>query len=191
MSIQNLLKFQSTWTWNIMQGSAQLGEMVREDALTSVNLASIRAQLGPDDPLQITSMQGAHLEQEFGADWFWRYGNACYLVQAKRLNVAPGTGGLSYLIDIDQLEQLLTSAELLMSEQNIDAKPAYVFYNSMLGPQADPGEYGCMFIDARALESYLESRGRLHQATAVIGIKTVLQDLRASSWANMFPPPSL
>jgi hypothetical protein len=59
MNIQEILAEQSIWTWNAMADSAQLGEMIREDALTTVNLSTINRlarQNGID--LSITSLQG-------------------------------------------------------------------------------------------------------------------------------------
>lgn len=41
MAIKDTLTNQAKWTWGIMAASAQLGEMIREDAITSVNLSTI------------------------------------------------------------------------------------------------------------------------------------------------------
>ena len=41
MSLTDILNAQSNWTYEIMAKSAQTGEMIREDAITSVNLAEI------------------------------------------------------------------------------------------------------------------------------------------------------
>jgi len=187
MAIKDILKDQSSWTWSIMAASAQLGEMIREDAVTSVNLAtiaSLTARQGIE--LSITSFQGARLEKEFGADWMWRLGSSAYLVQAKRLDVVPRTGVFSYLIDIPQLETLVDAAEGLSSRHGIDSKPAYVFYNSLLPGTFNPGEAGCIWVNGYVLKQYLHGKGKLGQDSTVLSFQTVLGEIKARPWTEMF-----
>jgi hypothetical protein len=187
MAIKDILTDQSKWTWGIMAASAQLGEMIREDAITSVNLptiAGLAVQQGIE--LSITSFQGARLEQEFGADWMWRLGQSAYLVQAKRLDVVPGSGGFSYLIDIGQLETLVDAAQALSIGQGIDSKPAYVFYNSLLPGNVDPGQAGCTWVNGYVLHHYLDQKGKLGQASTVLPLQTAMQLPGAGPWYQMF-----
>ena len=96
MGIKDILMERANWTWGIMYASGQLGETIREDAITSVNLATIANKAKAEGiELSITSFQGARLEREFGADWMWTLGQSAYLVQVKRLDVVPGSGGFS------------------------------------------------------------------------------------------------
>lgn len=187
MAIKDILKERATWTWGIMAASAQLGEMIREDAITSVNLATI-ANLATQQgiELSITSFQGAKLEKEYGADWIWRLGQSAYLVQAKRLDVVPRTGVFSYLIDIPQLKTLADTAEALSSRHGIDSKPAYVFYNSMLPGDVNPGEVGCTWVNGYVLKQYLQEKRKLDQDSTVLSFQAVLGDLRARPWTEMF-----
>ncbi|OWJ60819.1 hypothetical protein [Inquilinus limosus] len=187
MAIKDILMERATWTWSIMAASAQLGEMIREDAITSVNLATIAnlaAQQGVE--LSITSFQGAKLEKEFGADWMWTLGQSAYLVQAKRLDVVPGRGGLSYLIDIAQLETLCDAAHALSVGQGIDSKPAYVFYNSLLQGSYNPAQSGCTWVNAYVLREALNKAGKLGQASTVLAFQAVVGDLKARPWTEMF-----
>lgn len=185
MSIKEILQNQSSWTWAIMAASAQLAEMIREDAITSVNLAFIaKAAAAEGIDLSITSFQGARLEQEFGADWMWTLGQSAYLIQAKRLDVVPGKGGFSYLIDIGQLETLVDAAQALSIGQGIDSKPAYVFYNSMLPGSFNPADLGCIWVNAYVLHQHLSSK--LGQASTVLPFQTVTQLPGAGPWYTMF-----
>ncbi|WP_051248410.1 hypothetical protein [Inquilinus limosus] len=187
MSIGEILAGQSAWTWGIMQASAQLGEMIREDAITSVNLATIAgvaAQQGIG--LSITSFQGARLEKEFGADWMWQLGQSAYLVQAKRLDVVPRSGVFSYLIDIGQLKTLVSAAQALSTGQGIDSKPAYVFYNSMLPGNDDPAKLGCLWVNGYVLHEHLSQERKLDQASTVLSFQTAARLPGAAPWYGMF-----
>src|SRR5262249_46929771 len=117
MPLSDLLKQQSQWTWDIMAWSAQLGEMIREDALTSVNLATINEQARRGGiEIYIFSNQGAHLEAKTGADWQWGANGKYWLTQAKRLDVVPGSRAApTYLIDLVQLDKLVSTAAAMAS----------------------------------------------------------------------------
>ncbi|MFC7519352.1 hypothetical protein ACFQS6_01730 [Xanthomonas populi] len=162
MEMSDILMQQSSWTWHIMASSANLGEMIREDALTSVNLTTIN-QLPHENnlPLHTTSFQGAHLEREYGADWMWRYGegNAC-LIQPKRLDVVRRLDLLPYTFDMQQMAELIDCANILGTTHNIDAIHYYVLYNSMI-PKLESREkfIGCTCVNAYLLFSYIESSG--------------------------------
>ncbi|MBD8893451.1 hypothetical protein [Roseibium litorale] len=74
MTLVNVLKERSVWTYDVMAASSNMGEMIREDAITSVNLAFIQQQSNDNGfGLGTTSLQGAKLESEFGGDWIWNY----------------------------------------------------------------------------------------------------------------------
>ncbi|MEW6732592.1 MAG: hypothetical protein AB1489_14785 [Acidobacteriota bacterium] len=184
MPIKEILAQQSKWTWDIMLASAQLGEMIREDAITSVNLATIN-ELAKEQgvPISITSFQGAKLEMEFGADWMWSYGTSGYLVQAKRLDVVPHTGDLSYTIKIQQLDLLVDASQTLSGQHGIDTKPAYVFYNSMM-KDVNPLEWGCMFVNAMVLQNYLSQKIKPGQQTATLSTTFLFE--YAEPWYKMF-----
>ncbi|HEX6292031.1 MAG TPA: hypothetical protein VFZ66_22785 [Herpetosiphonaceae bacterium] len=186
MDIQQILKLQAEWTWSIMADSAQLGEMIREDAITSVNLATIN-RLAKDNqiPLSITSFQGAKLESEFGADWMWILNQSGYMVQAKRLDVVPSVGGLSYTILIDQLNLLVDASQTLSKQQGIDTIPAYVFYNSMM-KNVQPQDMGCIFVNALVLKHYLvDTKGVGNQQSTTVSPQLII-DLGGKPWYRMF-----
>jgi hypothetical protein len=183
MGIQDILMDSSVWTWEIMERSSQLGEMIREDAITSVNLANINHRAQREGiGLSITSFQGAKLESEFGADWMWSLESSSWLVQAKRLDVVGKLNLLSYTINLSQLNLLVDASQTLSNQFGIDAKPAYVFYNSMI-LNGNPAEMGCMFINAMLIQSALSSK--LGQASATLSLKAAL-GLGATPWYRMF-----
>jgi hypothetical protein len=187
MSLREILQRQSIWTWNIMQRSAQLGEMIREDAITSVNLAEIMAAAKHESlELTIFSNQGAHLEQETGADWQWVALGKYWLVQAKRLDVVPGRGVISYTIVIPQMWKLIDYAVYLNS-LGAGYIPAYVFYNSMI-QDSDPANVGCIFVQAADLANYIfnQKKPRADQKEITLSPKDVAA-AGAKSWFNMFP----
>ncbi|MBV6812413.1 hypothetical protein ACE15N_05905 [Xanthomonas campestris pv. passiflorae] len=193
MEISEILMQQSVWTWNIMAGSANLGEMIREDAITSVNLATIN-QLALENqlPLVTTSFQGAHLEGEYGADWMWRYGdrNAC-LIQAKRLDVVRSIGVMSYTFNLQQMAALIDAANVLGTTHNIDAIPYYVLYNSMI-PNMESREkfLGCTCVNAYMLSAFIESSGlRAGQKEKTLSFQTLMsrKELNIGPWFGMFP----
>ena len=113
--------------------------MIREDAITSVNLAAIKGAADrARERIYIFSNQGAHLEQETGADWQWGALNRYWVVQAKRLDVVPGRGGgQTYTINLQQLYKVIDQAKAIHSEQ-APYLPAYVFYNSMTAAFGNP-----------------------------------------------------
>jgi ATP adenylyltransferase/5',5'''-P-1,P-4-tetraphosphate phosphorylase II len=186
MNVQQILQQQSDWTWNIMKASADVGEMIREDAITSVNLATINElarsnQIG----LQIVSFQGARLESEYGADWFWGLNNKKYLVQAKRLDVVRELSLMSYTVNIEQLKKLVTAAQMLSQEQGIDALPAYVFYNSFL-PNPAPGDQGGMWMNAIVLLTEVEAKGKQNQESVTLSYKALSDSKLIKPWYQMF-----
>lgn len=187
MTLKDILQQQSRWTYDIMAASTQVGEMIREDAITSVNLSMIAA-LAKQNGIEfsITSFQGAHLEVEFGADWLWGTSSSKYLVQAKRLDVVPRNSIPFYTINIPQLNVLIDASQTLSSSQGIDSKPAYVFYNSFITP-GRPEDIGCTFVNAMVLRNYLiQTRGiGPNQQSATLTLPN-LQQLGAASWASMF-----
>lgn len=184
MSLAQVLADQSKWTWNIMQASAQLGEMIREDAITSVNLAVIRDQVSADE-LHILSLQGSRLESEYGADWLWSNGQHRFLVQAKRLDVTTRFGLAAYRIDMQQLE-LLINASAAVSVQTQEAfTPVYVFYNSMLNGK-DPVDDGCVAISAELLSKYFTKTGRMGQQTAALSARELYEHLKPVPMYRMF-----
>ncbi|MCS3809237.1 hypothetical protein [Xanthomonas sp. 4461] len=193
MELNEILMQQSTWTWNVMAGSAHLGEMIREDALTSVNLTTIN-QLARENniPLQTVSFQGAHLEREYGADWMWRYreGNAC-LIQAKRLDVVRRLDLMSYTFDMQQMAELIDCANILGTTHNIDAIPYYVLYNSMIpGMETREKFIGCTCVNAYLLFSYIEGSGlRTGQKEKTISFQSLMtrKELNIGPWLGMFP----
>lgn len=180
MAISDILKTQSQWTWDIMQWTSEIGEIIREDGITSANLGTINhiAKQGGLN-ISITSFQGGNLEKEYGADWFWSSGDLKYIVQAKRLDVVKSIGSLSYLIDINQLNTLIQSAGRLQ------AKAIYVLYNSFI-QGANPVDVGCTSISADTLYGYLISKGKQEQATATIGYDEVVKTLSPVPWYTLF-----
>ncbi|GAB3630286.1 hypothetical protein PTE30175_03645 [Pandoraea terrae] len=186
MSLKTILEAQSKWTWDTMESSAHLGEMVREDALTSVNLAMIYRQAveqGIDD-FYITSTQGAKLEVEYGADWLWGRGEQAYLVQAKRLNIIARAHLTSYKIDLPQLFDLLDAAEALSGSNGYRVHAAYVFYNAMLGDNFPRADYGCTCVDAATLAGFIKEKS--HQDTCLVSFADAMQKLDARPWHQMF-----
>lgn len=187
MNMKTILENQSRWTWEIMLASAQLGEMIREDAITSVNLATIHAAAKANNiNLHILSFQGASLERDYGADWLWNLNQSAYLIQAKRLDVVPSVGGLSYTIRLAQLDLLVSSSQTLSSSGQIDAKPAFVFYNSMTAGL--PDEMGCLFTNAMVLQQYIYGikavpRG---QASVTLSLPEIVSQTNAQPWYKMF-----
>ncbi len=187
--IQDILRAQSSWTWDIMQSSTQIGEMIREDAITSVNLTLINAkasQIG----LSILSNQGAHLERETGADWMWMAGNYRWLVQAKRLDIVQKVP--RYLIDLDQMADLLQYTVTLNNSGAYGNPPfvaAYVFYNSMIESLAhNKDAVGCMGIKAEALQKYIaESRAPKRNQKEITLAFYEVANAQARSWIEMFP----
>ncbi len=163
MEIADILKAQSVWTWRTIRSSTLLAEVIREDALTSVNLAMIHG-LAEDNgiKLHITSMQGAHLEKEFGADWYWTLGEKAQLIQAKKLEVATRRDLMKYTIDIEQLNALLVQANLMSAEQGRMVNALYVFYNSLV-PDVSVEEYGCTACPAAKLLELIDQKGKLGQ----------------------------
>ena len=187
MDIKQIFQLQSEWTWNVMAASAQLGEMIREDAITSVNLSFIAALTEQAKiRLSITSFQGARLESEFGGDWLWVLNQSAYLVQAKRLDVIASMRGMTYTINIPQLALLVDASQSLSGQHNIDNKPMYVFYNSMLD-NLDPKEAGCTMINAIVLQNYLTTTKKIksnqQSATVTMG---EMNSLGALPWYHMF-----
>lgn len=185
MSLKSIFQESSAWTWHIMAHSAHLGEMIREDAITSVNLATINGRAAAEGlALSITSFQGAHLEQEFGCDWMWSLGNFGYMVQAKRLDVVPRGTDCMYTIDLPQMDTLIGASQALSSQQGIDRKPAYVFYNTGL-PDMRPEEAGCLVVNAMTLQRALAQRIRPGQRTVSLAPRELVA-LEAQPWYVMF-----
>lgn len=188
MNIQEILAEQSIWTWNILRDSAQLGEVIREDAVTSVNLSTIERLARQNQiDLSITSMQGSRIEMEYGADWLWtlnQSGKTRFLVQAKRLDfVRPA--GAAYSIDIPQLQLLIDASETLSSQENILVRPVYVFYNTLLSGQ-EPFRAGCIFLDALTLLAYVDGTKKLGQQSTTLSFPLVHDELGARPWFEMF-----
>jgi len=187
MNIKDILANQSAWTYDMIAGSTVLAEVVREDALTSVNLVSINnAARANGINLAITSMQGAKLEDEYGADWSWVLDQKiAYLVQAKKLEVATRKENMGYLINIPQLLKLMTQAEAMSSFYKITFNPIYVFYNSLLDSSCDKTKWGCICVSANNLYSYFEGKKKLEQEHAKLPIIDAI-DLGAQPWTNLF-----
>lgn len=140
-----------------MEWSAGLGEMVREDAMTSVNLATINKK-APKDTIYIVSHQGAKQEAMSGADWLWAANGVYWTVQAKRLDVVPSSRWLQYTINRSQFDSLFSFAKAAVSSYKVPYKPAYVFYNSMTDLFGLPPESaGCMYVQAENLNPYMTS----------------------------------
>lgn len=186
MTLQEILRDQSVRTWETMAASARLGEMIREDALTSTNLAMIDHRSRESGVgLHITSFQGARLESEFGADWLWGQNGLRYLVQAKRLDVVPRVGGLNYTINVPQLRILVDSAQDLTEREDSPVLPAYVLYNSLI-EGGDPATLGCIFFNAVSLLDSILREGKGDQGTVTLRPEEAIRDLGARPWFQMF-----
>jgi len=188
--IQNILYAQSAWTWDIMQSSTQIGEMIREDAITSVNLTVINSQASQIG-LTILSNQGAHLERETGADWMWMAGNYRWLVQAKRLDIVQKVP--KYLIDLEQMSGLLQYAVTLNNSKAYGDEQfvaAYVFYNSMIERLAhNKAVVGCIAVKTDVLQNYIieNRKPRRDQKDITLAFDEVNYVAQGRSWAEMFP----
>lgn len=193
MELAQILMQQSTWTWNIMAGSSELGEMIREDALTSVNLTTINLLARQNDiPLHTTSFQGAHLEREFGADWMWTYDERPgYVIQAKRLDVVKRLDLLTYTFDMKQMSDLIDCAGALGTTHGIDVLPYYVLYNSMIPNMASREQFmGCTCVNAYLLRAFIESTGlRAGQKEKTLPLQTLMatRELQIGPWLGLFP----
>ncbi|MEH0071545.1 hypothetical protein V6L77_16460 [Pannonibacter sp. Pt2-lr] len=175
MSLTDVLKDQSTWTYNIMKASSNLGEVIREDAITSVNLAVINDQsIAQNLGLGTTSLQGAKLEIEFGGDWIWNYKGSVLLVQAKKLDVVNKFP--FYTIDINQMNTLIATTKNGYFGDT-PAIPFYVFYNSFA--DENPANFGCTMIHAITLQSMLAQTGQINQKTAQISPA----QMKTAGWA--------
>lgn len=169
MNIQEILKQQATWTYDMIAGSTALGEVIREDALTSVNLTIINNMAKANNiPISITSMQGANLEKEFGADWSWTDGSRSYLVQAKKINVARKIDLMSYAIEIPQLLNLQAQADIMTKFYGRDIQPIYIFYNSLLPIDLNKIDWGCTAVQSETLINYLEVTGQIENKLAIV-----------------------
>lgn len=189
MSLTDILNVQSSWTYEIMAKSAQTGEMIREDAITSVNLAEINyAATQEQIKLSILSNQGARLERETGADWQWiiEGAQAGWLVQAKRFDAVGFAQDAVCKIDLEQMDLLLGYAKTLSSNTQVNFVPAYVFYISPLVlPRANGRNVGCMFIPAEQLyASRISGNINRGQREFTLHFQAVLGDLRP--WREMF-----
>ncbi|MEJ8474004.1 hypothetical protein [Roseibium algae] len=153
MALVDILKERSVWTYSMMVGSTQLGEMIGEEALTTVNVVQIQCAMDSELAkirrptksarqsltLSTTRLSGSGREKQFGGDWLWNYKGKTYVIQAKRLDVIKDTNLATYQIDIPQLRRLLETAAILQSESLVaDASAYYVFYNTMIGDQPLP-----------------------------------------------------
>lgn len=183
MTLVDILKERSVWTYNIMAASADLGEMIREDAITSVNLAVIQASAADAGiNLSTTSLQGAHLEKEFGGDWIWNYGGVTLLIQAKKLDAIKGQNFLSYKIDIEQLKVLMSACDTgYFAEEK--ASPFYVFYNTFVDGNAE--DIGCTMIHADVLWRVICAANQQDQASALVS-PVQLHDAGAGPWWQPF-----
>ena len=183
MSFVDILKAQSVWTYDIMAQSADLGEMIREDAITSVNLATIQAKATAEElTFSTTSLQGAHLEKEFGGDWIWNYNDVTFLIQAKKLDAIKGQNFHSYKIDVEQLKTVIYNCESGYFSGS-KAIALYVFYNTFI-----PGEkanIGCIAIAAKTLWKLISDAGQKDQKSATVSPKQ-LQDAGAAPWWKPF-----
>lgn len=185
MDIQAILKQQATWTYDMIAGSIVLGEVIREDALTSVNLTTINNMAKANDiPISITSMQGAQLEKEFGADWSWTLGSYTYLVQAKKIDVARKIDLMSYTINVPQLRNLQAQADMMTRFYGHDIQPVYVFYNSLLPPDLSKTDWGCTAAQSEALINYLEVTGQIENELATVRFSEIIG--RMIPWYSLF-----
>ncbi|SUA99856.1 Uncharacterised protein [Pannonibacter phragmitetus] len=181
MSLTDVLKDQSTWTYNIMKASSNLGEVIREDAITSVNLAVINDQSTAQNlGLGTTSLQGAKLEIEFGGDWIWNYKGSVLLVQAKKLDVVNKFP--YYTIDINQMNTLIATTKNGYFGTS-PAIPFYVFYNSFA--DENPADFGCTMIHATTLQSMLVQTGQINQKTAQVS-PSQMQTAGWAPWWKIF-----
>ena len=168
-------------------GSIQLGEVIREDALTSICLTMVNLAAQQEGiPLSITSMQGANLESDFGADWYWKLGEYAYLVQAKKLSVAKRTDLASYEINVPQLKRLQVQADLMTKRFGFDVQPIYVFYNFFLGESSvAPSDFGCISVQSEMLIDMLGNTDRLDQQFASVCLTSIKkEDIRP--WYRIF-----
>ncbi len=189
MSLADILNAQSTWTYEIMGKSAQVGEMIREDGITSVDLAEINYATKIEQiKLSILSNQGAHLERETGADWQWiiEGAQAGWLVQAKRFDAVGFGQDAICKIDLEQMDLLLGYAKTLSSNTQINFVPAYVFYISPLVlPNANGRNVGCRFIPAELLyASRISGNINRGQKEFTLHFQAVFNDLKP--WREMF-----
>jgi hypothetical protein len=189
------LKERAQWVWEVMESAAKIGEMIREDAITSVNLAAIAERCEQESiSLTITSFQGSDLESESGADWFWSYsdnGNPdsrqAFLVQAKRLDVVKKLNLLSYTINISQLKKLIEVADTFSSQQKIRVEPIYVFYNSQMEEFAqDSNWWGCTYVKAGRLWKHFSDLKKTDQAEALLSFEDSRKSCGATCWCEMF-----
>ncbi len=183
MSLVDILKERSAWTFNIMAASADMGEMIREDAITSVNLPIIQSQANDGRiDLGTTSLQGAHLEREFGGDWIWNYNGFTLLIQAKKLDAIKNQNFLSYRIDIEQLKLILSVCDTGYFAQE-KASPFYVFYNTF--SDGNPEDVGCTMISAKTLWGVICAANQSDQASAVVS-PAQLEEAGAGPWWQPF-----
>lgn len=172
-----------------MRDSADLGEMIREDAITSVNLAEIKAAAAREgEQFYIFSNQGAHLEEETGADFQWGALGAFWVVQAKRLDAVPAKGGATYTIKLPQLFTVISRA-VALTTLGTNYQPAYVFYNSMTDVFGDDrAQAGCVYVNASGLLDYIYRyrNPTAAQQTVSLSARDVLS-AGAQPWYLMFP----
>ncbi|SHL66626.1 hypothetical protein [Roseibium suaedae] len=183
MTLVNVLKERSVWTYDVMAASSNMGEMIREDAITSVNLAFIQQQSNDNGfGLGTTSLQGAKLESEFGGDWIWNYAGYTMLVQAKKLDAIKGQDFYSYKIDIDQLRLAITSCSTgYFSEEKAGAY--YVFYNSFL--EGEKENIGCLMLKAEVLWKIICGSQQQEQKSAQVSPKQI-ETAGAEPWWKIF-----
>jgi hypothetical protein len=183
MTIVDILKERSAWTYNIMAASANMGEMIREDAITSVNLPMIQSMADDEGiNLSTTSLQGAHLEKEFGGDWIWNYNGFTLLIQAKKLDAIKNQKFMSYKIDIEQLKLLLSCCDTGYFAKE-KASPFYVFYNTFV--DGTPEDVGCTMINAKTLWGVICANNQADQASAVVS-PAQLDTAGAGPWWQPF-----
>lgn len=192
MNIQEILQVQAVWTYNILIDSGAVGETVREDCITSINLATINRLVEVNRiPLSITSTQGANLEGEFGTDWFWTLDppkGSSFAVQAKRIDSVRQENRIGYLINIKQLSRLLERAEILSEQEKVTFNPIYVLYNSRIPnvSESEEAAVGCTFLSAVVMQGYLEGVGKSQQDSAFVTYDTTVKELGARPWFEMF-----
>lgn len=190
MPLTDILNAQSHWTYEIMAKSAQVGEMIREDAITSVGLAEMNSAAQVEGiKLSIFSNQGARLERETGADWQWiiEGAQAGWLVQAKRFDAVGFGQDAVCQLNLQQMDLLFGYAKTLSSNTNVNFIPAYVFYISPLVlPHANGRNVGCRFIPAETLYA-AKIRGNiaLGQRDFTLRFQSIFDDLKP--WREMFP----
>lgn len=185
MNIKEILANQSVWTYNMIAGSSVLAEVIREDALTSFNLVSINnATRANNIDLSTTSMQGAKLESEYGADWLWSMGSLAYLIQAKKLEAVCAQEQMSYTIDIPQLQKLRLQAQTMSSFYGVNYQPIYVFYNSLLSEEYNHADWGCTYVPAEDIYQFFVWAGKLGQQKAKLPFGEV--KVRMKPWYTLF-----